>query len=156
MPIGGQPAIEDVAPEPLRLGQVEVDGEIARLLAVEEHEKMESSNKTTIDNQSTELSGIPKANMDSTPGEEVGKSTGTYLLGIPANNGAPKTKPPADVQSDDTHARKQKPSSPRMFQLKRVPMVHSKVNCTDFGEDPQRTDPTDVRFVVLLSIVWKV
>ena len=29
MPIGGPPPIEDVAPEPLRLDQVDVDGEIA-------------------------------------------------------------------------------------------------------------------------------
>ena len=34
MPIGGQSTIEDVAPEPLQLGQVDVDEGIACILAV--------------------------------------------------------------------------------------------------------------------------
>ena len=52
MPIGGQPPIEDVAPEPLRLGQVEIDIEIARIITAEEQEKLETSNTGA-------LSGVP-------------------------------------------------------------------------------------------------
>ena len=55
MPIGGQSAIEDVAPEPLRLGQVDVDEGIARILAVEEQEMLERDR----DPKANALPGIP-------------------------------------------------------------------------------------------------
>ena len=40
MPIGGSSTIEDVAPQPLRLGQVEVDGEIAKMLTSTEQDTL--------------------------------------------------------------------------------------------------------------------
>ena len=52
MLIGGQPPIEDVAPEPLRLGQVEVDSEIARIITAEEQDQVVTPDTTA-------LSGVP-------------------------------------------------------------------------------------------------
>ena len=43
VPIGGQAICEDVAPTESRLGQVEVDSEIARMIALEEHTSLEKS-----------------------------------------------------------------------------------------------------------------
>ena len=48
MPIGGPPPIKDIAPEPLRLGQVEVDGKIARIITAEEQDKLENPNTGTL------------------------------------------------------------------------------------------------------------
>ena len=81
MPIGGGSIIEDVAPEPLRLEQVDVDEGIARMIATEEHEKLSSlsgvqtdggsvikpnsdADKTT-DTVPVELSGIQESGKDS-------------------------------------------------------------------------------------------
>ena len=60
MPIGGESTIEDVAPEPLCLEQVEVDEGIARMLTMEEHEKLSS------------LSGVP---TDGKPANKLDSST---------------------------------------------------------------------------------
>ena len=43
VPIGGRPICDDVAPTVSRLGQVEVDREIAKIIAIEEHEKLENA-----------------------------------------------------------------------------------------------------------------
>ena len=45
VPIGGQPFCEDIAPTTSQLGQLEVDSEIARMIAVEEHTKLKLSEK---------------------------------------------------------------------------------------------------------------
>ena len=44
VPIGGPAICEDVAPTVSRLGQVEVDSEIAHMMAIEEHRRLEKSN----------------------------------------------------------------------------------------------------------------
>ena len=57
VPIGGQAICEDVAPTESRLGHLEVDSEIARMIALEEHTKLEKSDSCM--QSSTSLTGIP-------------------------------------------------------------------------------------------------
>ena len=47
MPIGLPPQYEDVAPETVNLDQVHVDGEIARLMAMEEYDKLQPTTPTS-------------------------------------------------------------------------------------------------------------
>ena len=63
MPIGGHPICEDVVPAEIRLGQVDVDGEIAKIISVEELDATQSCNEA---NKMTELIGIPP-NVDEEP-----------------------------------------------------------------------------------------
>ena len=57
VPIGGQAICEDVALTESRLGQLEVDSEIARMIALEEHTKLEKSDSCM--QSSTSLTGVP-------------------------------------------------------------------------------------------------
>ena len=57
VPIGGQAICEDVAPTESRLGQLELDSEIAGMIALEEHTKLEKSDSCM--QSSTSLTGVP-------------------------------------------------------------------------------------------------
>ena len=64
VPIGGQAICEDVAPTESRLGQVEVDREIDRMIAIEEHTSLEKSD----DHQQTNLlTGVPTQKRNEQP-----------------------------------------------------------------------------------------
>ena len=106
MPIGGQSTIEDVAPEPIRLGQVDVDEGIARMLAVEEQEQLEGATKIVEDSHSSlnALPGVPTRGLlsISTPNTEPGtdsvtEATSANLLGIQNSSNSPKQ---TDTQQD--------------------------------------------------------
>ena len=56
VPIGGRAICEDVTPTESRLGQVEVDSEIAHMIALEEHKSLEKPNDYE---QTTTLTGVP-------------------------------------------------------------------------------------------------
>ena len=56
VPIGGPAICEDVAPTASRLRQVQVDSEIARMMAIEEHRCFEKSNDQELSINSTDLS----------------------------------------------------------------------------------------------------
>ena len=84
MPIGGGSIIEDVAPVPLRLEQMDVDEGIARMIASEEHDNLTplsgvqsegeiaSNLNSGVDNTDTvpvELSGVQESGQDSSKGQ---------------------------------------------------------------------------------------
>ena len=101
MPIGAQPPIEDIAPEPLRLGNMDVDNAIALMITAKEQEKLETTNTDS-------LLGIQgDADIESMTNPDnivITEDTATHenmevqsdsLLGVPGitNNGAkPNTK----------------------------------------------------------------
>ena len=94
----GISAIEDVAPEPLRLGQVEVDGEIAKMLTANEHEGLKSVDKATGRKQVNTLPGIPTTDLppSAMPAENADKDTATEtelteLSSIPDKSSGSKT-----------------------------------------------------------------
>ena len=63
VPIGGQAICEDIAPTESRLGQLEVDSEIARMIALEEHTNLEMSDSCK---QPTSLIGVPDQKVSAT------------------------------------------------------------------------------------------
>ena len=67
VPIGGQAICEDVAPTESRLGQVEVDSEIARMIALEECTSLEKSDDHE---QTTPLTGVPAQKPNEQPGKD--------------------------------------------------------------------------------------
>ena len=67
-PIGGQPICEDIAPTESRLGQVEVDSEIARMIALEERTSLEKPDDLQ---QTTPLTGIPAQKTKAQPGKDL-------------------------------------------------------------------------------------
>ena len=77
MPIGGTSNIEDLAPEPLRLGQVEVDEGIAQMLAIEEHDKLNSLSGIQNNEKPTALTSI----VETGNGRESGAKSAT-LSGV--------------------------------------------------------------------------
>ena len=66
-PIGGQPICEDVTPTESRLGQFEVDSEIARIIALEERTSLEKSDDHE---QTTPLTVIPAQKANAQPGKD--------------------------------------------------------------------------------------
>ena len=92
MPIGGNSVIEDVAPEPLRLGQVEVDSEIAKMLTANEQNEPQTNDKTTGEPPLNMLFGVQEPVQ---PAETINNAmTDTDLnplSGIPENTNTPKT-----------------------------------------------------------------
>ena len=68
VPIGGRAICEDVAPTESRLGQVEVDSEIARMIALEEHKSLEKPDDYE---QTTTLTGIPAQKPNEQPGKDL-------------------------------------------------------------------------------------
>ena len=91
MPIGGQPPIKDVAPEPLRLGQVEVDSEIARIITAKEQDQVVTPDTTA-------LSGVPDEQPTMTT-TAVEKSADN-VVSLEANKEQPND---LDVQKEDAH-----------------------------------------------------
>ena len=67
VPIGGQAICEDVTPTESRLGQVEVDSEIAHVIALEERTSLEKSDDHE---QTTPLTGIPAQKPNQQPGKD--------------------------------------------------------------------------------------
>ena len=125
VPIGGQAICEDVAPTESRLGQLEVDSEIARMIALEEHTKLEKSDSCM--QSSTSLTGIPdrkdsaQSSKDSSnvkSGQPIAQTNA--LLGIPFDPS--ETKPTEDptpmLISDKTQPSVSAPSGNKGARLK--------------------------------------
>ena len=68
VPIGGLAICEDVAPTESRLGQVEVDKEIAHMIALEEHKSLEKSDDYE---QTTTLTSVPAQKPNEQPGKDL-------------------------------------------------------------------------------------
>ena len=101
MPIGGQPAYEDVAPEPICLGQVAVDGEIARRMAVDELNKL-NPGKTSVE-RSSSLTGVPSIHNPVNISDASALTTGSDpLFGIQTEQetGGSGSDPLLGVQSE--------------------------------------------------------
>ena len=85
MPIGGQPPIEDIAPEQLRLGQVEVDNEIAKIITVEEQERLANEDTGPVlsvhDNVGTEPPVVDPGNKTDTV-ENIENNNGIAALEV--------------------------------------------------------------------------
>ena len=109
VPIGGQSICEDVAPTESRLGQVEVDSEIARMIAQEERTSPE---KFDDHEQTTPLTGVPAQKLNVQPGIEFitkektptrNQSAQTALSGIQPD--PPEVQPsvsrPTDHEAQD-------------------------------------------------------
>ena len=116
VPIGGQAICEDVAPTESRLGQLEVDSEIARMIALEEQTKLEKSDSCM--QSSTSLTGV----LDQKDSAQLSKDSSiietTALLGVPFDPSetkptedptpmhiSDKTQPPVSVPSGNIGAR---------------------------------------------------
>ena len=72
VPIGGQAICDDAAPTESRLGQIEVDNEIARIIATEEYTELE---KSISNHQTTPLVGVPdqRSTIESAKDTTTGK-----------------------------------------------------------------------------------
>ena len=94
--IGGQAICEDMAPTESRLGQVDVDSEIARMIASEEQTNLEKSETQPC---STPLIGVPEKEASeqltaisktkqgtSKQGDDKAQDETSSLLGIPTND----------------------------------------------------------------------
>ena len=95
VPIGGQAVCEDIAPIESRLGQLEVDSEIARMIALEEHTNLEKSDPC---NQPTSLIGIPDQKVSA----QQSKDSSTVQLDLPALLGIPLDSTEAQPVEDPT------------------------------------------------------
>ena len=89
VPIGGKAICEDIAPTESRLGQLEVDSEIARMIALEEHTNLAKSDSST---QPSSLIGIPNQKVSAQPSKDSSivqsDQPGTLsnaLLGVPSD-----------------------------------------------------------------------
>ena len=116
VPIGGQAICEDVAPTESRLGQLEVDSEIARMIALEEHTNLEKSDSCR--QSSTSLIGIPDQTVSAQqskdqPDQSDQPSTQTNaLLGVPLDpsEAQPVEDPTPTHISDNTQPSVSAPS----------------------------------------------
>ena len=86
VPIGGQAICEDAAPTKSKLGQMEVDHEIVRMMALEEHMNLEKS-------QSSSLIGVPNQNQNALIGKQPTseqpdrvRDSSSALKGVPSNS----------------------------------------------------------------------
>ena len=98
VPIGGQAICEDIAPTESRLGQLEVDSEIARMIALEEHTNLEMSDSCK---QPTSLIGIPDQKVSAQPSKDSStvqsdqsSTQSNALLGVPSDS--PEAQPVED------------------------------------------------------------
>ena len=91
VPIGGQAICEDVAPTEGRLGQVEVDREIACMIAIEEHTSPEKSDDHE---QTTPLTGVTPQKRN----EQPGIIEQPALLGVQPD--PPEVQPPVLTTAD--------------------------------------------------------
>ena len=87
VPIGGQAICEDIAPTDSRLEQLEVDSEIACMIALEEHTNLEMSDPCK---QPTSLIGVPDQKVSaqqskdsSTVQSDQSSTQSNALLGVP-------------------------------------------------------------------------
>ena len=107
VPIGGQAICEDVAPTESRLGQLEVDSEIARMIALEEQTKLEKSDSCM--QSSTSLTGV----LDQKDSAQLSKDSfiieTTALLGVPFDPS--ETKPTEDPTPMHISDKTQRPVS---------------------------------------------
>ena len=95
VPIGGQAVCEDIVPTDSRLGQLEVDSEIARMIALEEHTNLEKSDPC---NQPTSLIGVPDQKVSA----QQSKDSSTVQSDQPALLGIPLDPPEAQPVEDPT------------------------------------------------------
>ena len=104
VPIGGQAICEDVAPTESRLGQVEVDSEIARMIAQEERTSPE---KFDDHEQTTPLTGVPAQKLNAQPGNDFitkkqnptcNQSTQPALSGVQPD--PPEAQPSVSMPTD--------------------------------------------------------
>ena len=108
VPIGGQAICEDVAPTESRLGQLEVDSEIARTIALEEHTKLEKSDSCM--QSSTSLTGIPDQKDSAQSSKDLSNvqsdqpiAQSNALLGVPFDPSETKpTEDPTPMHISDT------------------------------------------------------
>ena len=98
VPIGGQAICEDIAPTDSRLGQLEVDSEIARMIALEEHTNLEMSDSCK---QPTSLIGVPDQKISAQPSKDSStvqsdqsSTQSNALLGVPLDS--PEAQPVED------------------------------------------------------------
>ena len=109
VPIGGQAICEDVAPLESRLGQVEVDSEIARMIALEERTSPE---KFDDHEQTTPLTGVPAQKLNEQPGNDFitkkqnpthNQSTQPALSGVQPDppEAQPSVSMPTDHEAQD-------------------------------------------------------
>ena len=103
VPIGGQAICEDIAPTESRLGQLEVDSEIARMIALEEHTNLEMSDSCK---QPTSLIGVSDQKVSAQPSKDSSTvrsdqpiTQSNTLIGVPLNS--PEAQPVED--STPTH-----------------------------------------------------
>ena len=111
VPIGGQAICEDVAPTESRLGQIEVDNEIARMIALEEHVSLEKSDNHDL---TTPLIGVPAQKSNEQPKKDSSteqldqtriQSKQTALTGVQPDPPAAQSSVPttADCETQDQH-----------------------------------------------------
>ena len=98
VPIRGQAICEDIAPTESRLGQLEVDSEIARMIALEEHTNLEMSDSCK---QPTSLIGVPDQKVSAQPSKDSSTvqsdqpiTQSNALLGVPLDS--PEAQPVED------------------------------------------------------------
>ena len=98
IPIRGQAICEDIAPTESRLGQLEVDGDIACLIALEEHTNLEMSDSCK---QPTSLIGVPDQKVSAQPLKDSSTvrsdqptTQSNTLIGVPLNS--PDAQPVED------------------------------------------------------------
>ena len=117
IPIGGQAICEDIAPTESRLGQIEVDSEIAHIIDAEEQPKLNTAPALT------PLLGVQDAdttNKQLTTTEQEQSTTGTDVTKDPD-----ETSPLIGVQSNEQPAADPSPKPPK----------------TTSGAQPKSTDP---------------
>ena len=95
VPIGGQAICEDVAPTESRLGQIEVDREIARMLTTEEHKKLENNEKTSDEERSSSLTGVQSQTPNVRPTDMVQSA----LHGVQPH--APESQQPVSLADNE-------------------------------------------------------
>ena len=91
-PIGGQVICEDVAPTESRLGQLEVDNQIAHLIAQEEHEDLA---KEQSQSASSTLIGVPPPDIDENT-KEKSTSAEDKTSDKPKQDASDTLNPPTD------------------------------------------------------------
>ena len=111
VPIRGQAVCEDIALTDSRLGQLEVNSEIARMIALKEHTNLEKSDPC---NQPTSLIGVPdqKVSAQQSKDSSTVQSDQSALPGIPldSSEAQPVEDPTPTQVSDDTQPSVSTPS----------------------------------------------
>ena len=173
VPIGGQAICEDIALTESRLGQLEVDSEIARMIALEEHTNLEKSDSCK---QPTSLIGVPDQKVSAQPSKDSSivqsdqpSIQSNALLGVPLDpsEAQPVEDPTPTHISDNTQPSDSTPSGNKGARPKtgtkqqsehttgkKVREEHLKVNFMAYVETILRTEHTNVRCVGSLNAAW--